>query len=296
MNKSFTVGIGAAVLLNTLNGWQDVYRATAFREYGVFFLTGFSMLFTAIVYSLTLKFSTGKAGRISVRQACSLNIWTVGSWGGIFFSLSTLPPVLVISLIAASTPVTTYWLDRRQRQASKINNSDLAIALTNAALIILLFTEKLLEVKFDLSNDALVGLIACLIVVVSDAQLIVHMKKLSEANVSSHQQLAVRFYLLAAIGIAIGWHENQIVFTENTTLTVITIAILGILPGTLLLQACVKHLEPVLVEVLLSTTPIFVLFFQFIKYSTPPTMIQMTACIMISALSALHVHSQINKN
>lgn len=296
MNKSFAIGLIATISLNTLNGWQDVYRASAFKEHGVFFLTGFSMLFTAIAYSATLKLSGGGNGRISMRQASALNVWTVGSWGGVFFALSTLPPVLAISLIAASTPITTYLLDRCQRQTNKINRLDLAISLINAALIVLLFTEKLIDVRFDLSNDALLGLLSCLVVVVSDAQLVVHMKKLSEANVSPHQQLAVRFTLLAVIGIAFAWHEGQIVFTGDTTFAVITIAAFGILPGTLLLQACVKHLEPVLVEVLLSSTPIFVLVFQFIRYSEPPTVIQMAACVMISALSALHVYSQIKRN
>lgn len=296
MNNSIIYGTVLTILLNLLNGWQDVYRATAFQAHSVFSLTAMAMTISSLIY-LTCFYIVRKSEKlIPALDIFLLNIWTLGSWGGIFYALSTLPPVLVICVITASTPILTYWLDKKNRKSGHGDTFDFLICVANTIFVVLLFSEQVFSISLKEKNSAILGIIACSAAVFSDSKLVVHMKQLTERKTSSSQQLAFRFILLTFIALVISAYEKSMSISFDSIMHAAYISLLGVIPGSILLQECIKRLEPVLLEIILSTTPIFVLAFQKIAYNTPPSNIQTISCILITALSCTLVIKQFRRS
>lgn len=273
---------------NILTGWQDVYRSSTFMSHDVFLMTSLSMLLTASFFMLVAQLKRTST-TLGARDLLYLNIWTAGSWGGIFLALSLLPPAMVIGVATSLAPVFTFCINRKYRPDSKNDGGDLVICLLSLLITLLLFYDGFRAGSGIAAATMALGLCISAFAAFSDAALTVTNKSMYDKGVSTLTILSSRFYLLIAVSLACSLGSGTFVLNSEIIEATLIISVLGIIPAVYLLQEGIRYLEPVLLEILLSSTPLFVLLFQWLQHPYPPSLIVVLCCFSIVTISIIQI-------
>lgn len=273
---------------NILTGWQDVYRSSTFMNHDVFLMTSLSMLLTATFFIMVARFKISKA-RLEIRHLLYLNIWTAGSWGGIFLAISLLPPAMVIGVATSLAPTLTFCINKIYRPDSKSDRGDMVICLLSLLITLLLFYDGF-RVDSGIAPFVMaLGLCISVFAAFSDAALTVTNKSMYDKGANTLTILSSRFYLLIAIAFVCSLAKGTFALNIEIFEVALIISGLGIIPAVYLLQEGIRYLEPVLLEILLSSTPLFVLLFQWLQHPYPPSFITVFCCFSIVMISVIQI-------
>lgn len=273
---------------NILTGWQDVYRSSTFINHDVFMMTSLSMFLTASFFILVAQLKRTKT-MLGGRDLLYLNIWTAGSWGGIFLALSLLPPAMVIGVATSLAPAFTFCINRKYRPDSKSDRGDMVICLISLLITLLLFYDGFRAGSGIAPAAMALGLCISVFAAFSDAALTVTNKSMYDRGVNTLTILSSRFYLLIAISLVGSLVNRTFVLNSEIIEVALIISVLGIIPAVYLLQEGIRYLEPVLLEILLSSTPLFVLLFQWLQHPYPPSLIMVLCCFSIVTISIIQI-------
>lgn len=273
---------------NVLTGWQDVYRSSTFMSHDVFLMTSLSMLLTASFFTL-VAFVRRKKHSLDGRQLLYLNIWTAGSWGGVFLAISLLPPAMVIGVATSLAPTFTFCINRMYRPDSKSDRGDMVICLLSLLITLLLFYDGFRVGSGIAPAVMALGLCISAFAAFSDAALTVTNKSMYDKGVNTLTILSSRFYLLVAISFVCSLVKGTFAINGDIVEVTLIISALGVIPAVYLLQEGIRYLEPVLLEILLSSTPLFVLVFQWLQHPYPPSLITVLCCFSIVSISIVQI-------
>lgn len=288
MGNGLVFGCLLILIHNALTGWQDVYRSTLFMNHDVFLMTSLSMLLTAVFFMMVarLKRSKNLLGR---KHLLFLNFWTAGSWGGIFLAISLLPPAMVIGVATSLAPVFTFCINRIYRPDSASDRGDMVMCLLSLMVTVLLFYDGFRAGSEIPTAVMVLGLCIAVYAALSDAALTVMNKSMYDKGINTFTILSSRFYLLIALSFACSLFNDTFHLNAETMKATLIVSVLGIIPAVYLLQEGIKYLEPVLLEILLSSTPLFVLVFQWLQHPFPPSLITAFCCFSIVAISIIQI-------
>ncbi|MNL15510.1 hypothetical protein D3C87_1364990 [compost metagenome] len=110
-----------------------------------------------------------------------------------------------------------------------------------------------------------------------------------DQGVNTFTILSSRFYLLIVISFVFSLIKETFVLNSEIIEVALIISVLGVIPAVYLLQEGIRYLEPVLLEILLSSTPLFVLLFQWLQYPYSPTLITVFCCFAIVSISIIQI-------
>lgn len=287
VKNTFIIGIVTAILLNVVNAGQDVYQAYIFKKYSVAWIVFGSMCLAVLIFHGIYRW---RGEYHSVPHLLWLNVLTAGSWGGVFASLSFLPPAVVIATLTASSPIFTFFVNRFLRRTSTSSHTDLVVCVLSALLIVGVFLDKVSVETHSLSIEAGIGIALALLSSLSGALLIVLMKSVNEKGGNLFSLLSHRFYLLVVMSAILALNEGtEALYEQAIWESILIVGVLGVVPSMILLQLSIKLLEPVLLQIMMATTPLLVLFFQYYFYPDSPTVLTVLACIGVTALSIFQV-------
>lgn len=273
---------------NILTGWQDVYRSSKFMSYDVFLMTSLSMLLTASFFLIVAVLRRTKYG-LSGWRLLYLNIWTAGSWGGIFLAISLLPPAMVVGVATSLAPTFTYCINRIYRPGSTSDRGDMLICLLSLLVTLLLFYDGFRDSSVIAPGIMGLGLCITAFAAFSDAALTVTNKSMYDQGMNTLTILSSRFYLLIVMSFVFSLMKETFVLDGEIIEMALVISVLGVIPAVYLLQEGTRYLEPVLLEILLSSTPIFVLFFQWLQYPYSPSLLTAFCCFAIVSISIIQI-------
>lgn len=273
---------------NILTGWQDVYRSSTFMNHDVFLMTSLSMLLAASFFTVVAILKKTKCALGGV-HLLYLNFWTAGSWGGIFLAISLLPPAMVIGVATSLAPTFTFCMNRVYRPDSASDRGDMVICLLSLLVTLLLFYDGFRSGSGIAPGIMALGLCISVFAAFSDAALTVTNKSMYDKGVNTFTILSSRFYLLIVISFVLSVTKGTFVLNGEVIEVALIISVLGVIPAVYLLQEGIKYLEPVLLEILLSSTPLFVLLFQWLQHPYPPSLITVFCCLAIVLISTIQI-------
>ncbi|UMZ10662.1 hypothetical protein I9018_24720 [Pseudomonas sp. MPFS] len=289
-HRSLVVGLCLLFAHNMLTGWQDVYRAVAFRKLDVFFLTFIAFLIVIATFEVCFRISGGES-RLRWRTVISLNLWTAGSWGALFLSIWLIPPALAAAIATSLCPIFTYLVNRRLRPSSPASLRDIAICLAALAITAFLSWATIASDAGKGANGLVLwGIFLAVAAAFSDAFMTVSMKACYDRKVSGSELLARRFYLLTGLAFTGALVRGAFSVSTEELMSGASLAFLGVIPATLLLQRSLKHIEPVLFEIVLATAPAFVLAFQFTHSALTPSTPAIVGVVLVIGLSLVQIY------
>jgi hypothetical protein len=257
-------------------------------NHDVFLMTSLSMFLTASFF-MWMAFLRRPTDSLNGRQLLYLNIWTAGSWGGIFLAISLLPPAMVIGVATSLAPTFTFCINKVYRPDSKSDRGDMVICLLSLLVTLLLFYDGFRDGSGIAPVVMALGICISAFAAFSDAALTVTNKSMYDKGVNTLTILSSRFYLLIAVSFVCSLVKGTFALNREIIEVTLIISALGIIPAVYLLQEGIRYLEPVLLEILLSSTPLFVLLFQWLQHPYPPSVITVLCCFSIVSISIVQI-------
>lgn len=288
--RSLILGLTLLLAHNVLTGWQDVYRAIAFRKLDVFSLTFIAFSIVIVVFGVVFR-KSGKISKLKSGEMMILNCWTTGSWGSMFLAIWLIHPALAAAIATSLSPVCTYFINRKIRPAAPSSLGDGVVCFSAIGITACLaWITSSVEIVSGSMSHAVWGISLAIFAAFSDAMMTVSMKSGYDRGVTESELLARRFYLLAALAFTFAIARSKFIFSLDELISGVYLALFGVIPATLLLQKGLKYVEPVLFEIILATVPAFVLIFQFSEASLMPTPMAVIGIFLVVGLSIVQTY------
>ncbi|MBV4463580.1 drug/metabolite transporter (DMT)-like permease [Pseudomonas sp. F-14 TE3623] len=234
----------------------------------------------------------------SWRDLLLLNVCSAVAWIAFYFALKFIAPTIVSCLITGIGPLTALIMDRFIRNNRQWSLIDIIVGSGILAVTVLLSLSSV----SGTSNESVAGIWTGLALSIASGigltGVTIYSKKLYSNNWSSVQVAAHRFYLLIVLCFV-----YAVVFLSSAEITawrssipaIMTIAVVGIIVPTLLIQFGIKKCVPVTVSTVLAMGPVLTYIAQVVDGRSPMTTAASIAVSAITILVLLNTYNHVRR-
>lgn len=224
---------------------------------------------------------------LSWRDLLLLNVCSAAAWIAFYFALKFIAPTIVSCLITGIGPLTALIMDRLIRNNRLWSLIDIVVGSGILAVTALLSLSSVSATSNVSAAGIWAGLALSIISGIGLTGVTIYSKKLYSNNWSAVQVAAHRFYLLIVLSLvyAIGFLSvAEITAWRSSIPAIVTIAVIGIIVPTMLIQFGIKQCAPVTVSTVLAMGPVLTCIAQVVDGRSPITT---AASIAVSAITIL---------
>ncbi len=295
------MGFLFVLIYNLLSGAKEVYFAALVQ--GVPPIAAATVLFTYVTLffnafelsSLRTRWERIKAAR---KDLLLLNISSMASWFSFFYTVKYLEPAISSTIVLSTGPILTILFSSYFRPGHKILHWERIAAVGTLSAVALLiaatWSGKTAVGALTLSNFA-TGMVACLVCSVSVVGNTIFSKRLNDRKWTPRQIMAERFFLMIMAGIAF-WpsvvEPGALIFGERLVIWPIA-SFLGVVAPLYALQMGIQRTEPVVVSLLLSTAPLFILVGQLVDQRLAWSNVSLACIVMCIFFTVIGVSSRL---
>lgn len=284
-------GIVPLLIFAALTAAMDVYGSNRLQVVSPESLTAVSFTLTAVFFLVLELARNGTAFLTMLRESrhdvIAINITTAVTWLATFYALRNLEPAVVNVVGLALGPVFILLTGAILRRGASVIAAEVVVALGICVFLSVLvwgsFTGETAVGDIGESTAAW-GLVFSVVCAIGSAANITYMKRLSDRGRSPQEVLAVRFFLM----IAIGWAMTATSSLEEVTAALVpgaVVAVIGIGLPIYVLQIGIRHTEPITTALIVSLSPIFAYFMQFLDGRLQPSSLTIVGIVGIVALA-----------
>ncbi|TNM28820.1 DMT family transporter [Streptomyces sedi] len=222
----------------------------------------------------------------------ALNVTTAVTWLSTFYALDHLEPAVVNVVSLALGPVITVLAGPLLRRRSRVLGTEVAVSVGLCGLLGVLvwgsFSGRsgLGEIA---AGDVARGLAFTLSCAAGSAANILYMKRLNDAGCDPGSVLATRFVLIGVVSWALVALEGA-PGLHAALVPGVVVAVIGVGVPLCVLQAGVRHTEPITTSLLLCLSPLFALLLQLgdgrLRFS-PLTLVGVVGVVALVAVGVL---------
>ena len=196
-----------------------------------------------------------------------INVSVFLNWGGLFYALRYLEPVVVGVASVACGPALTLLIGLANKRTAKVAFIDALVScLVLISVGIMLFNSLVGDsgISTTTVEQRLVGITSVLVCAVGTVMYTVFSKELFARQWSVYETLAVRnIAMIAVCLIAIPVTGENFVLGSELVLPMMILVVVGHLLPIYLIQKTIYCLAPIHVSLVLLTLPVFVLLLQY---------------------------------
>lgn len=280
--KLTVTGILLILLYNLLSATKGVYLASLLQAYHpVLILVACFSLVAVFFIAIQARSLRALSGRVrgATLDVIAINLTSAGSWFSFYYALKFLEPAVVTAISASMGPLSTILLARYLRPGKPATRVEMiSSAGIFAAMLVLISGTWLGYSAVGAINAprAAMGIGATLLCGMSVVGNTIFSKRLNDRQINPRAIMAVRFFLLIALGAILLPHGSAAVLASPGTLApIFLIAVFGIIIPLYALQIGIARCEPIVVAMTLATAPLFVYAVQFFDarlHSSPTTL------------------------
>lgn len=278
------------ILYCILTAVQSVYLSEIFQERSVFlslFFNFFICMITAwLVFSIKNR-SLNFFRNLGIKDFLILNILTLINWASFYFSLKYIEPAVEAAVSTATPTIATVVILKIMRDNNLIKSTD-KYSIFGIVLGGIFLCVSSISGFSGVSNrstfDLITGLALAVICGIGCAYYTIYSKKLSQKLISVIEILSIRFILLLAVSTFIISYNNEwIVFKEKMLISYTSVAIMGTVMPIFLLQYGMSILEPLKVNILITSSPLFFFLAQIFSHTIKFSWFTLIGIIIITA-------------
>jgi drug/metabolite transporter (DMT)-like permease len=268
---SFGAGLALTAAYVLVGSAGEVYAAAAFQHGDTYSTLLIAFVITTVAFNIPPRVPLRATTDSTLRGLLALNAATAVAWLGLFIGLRYAEPAIVVSFIVAIGPISTIWVNRLVRGGSA-SPSDVA-----ASVLILLVGAYLVWVSvsgnaaMDWNAGTAFGIAASIAAGVALTTASVFVKRLFELRLDARAILANRFYGAIAVLLILVDHGILLDVLRTQLASATLIAFGTIIIPILLLQAGIRVLEPLVVNMVLSTSPLVTFAMQYLDVRLTPS-------------------------
>ncbi|WP_437487588.1 DMT family transporter [Sorangium sp. So ce1014] len=290
-------GILLILVYNLLSATKGVYLASLLQAYHpvLILVACFSLvaLFFVALQAMSLRRLVGRV-RSAVPDVIAVNLTTAGSWFSFYYALKFLEPAVVTSISASVGPLSTILLAKRLRPGKPATRAEIVSSVGILGAMFVLISGTWLGYSAVGAIDApraAVGIAATLLCGICVVGNTIFSKRLNDRAMDSRAVMAVRFFILIALGTLLLPTGSVAALTSPGTLPpIFLIAIFGVIIPLYALQVGIARCEPIVVALTLATAPLFVYAVQFFDarlHASPITLVGVALLTMFTAVGAI---------
>ncbi|WP_245315240.1 EamA family transporter [Bradyrhizobium yuanmingense] len=282
-----------------LSAAGEVYAASYFQQADVFV----ALLLSFAVVCLTFNFlacregGEAKVGNQSLLVLVALNVVTAISWIGLFIGLKYAEPAIVVAFMVALGPAATVWLNALIRRSGAPPRSDIVVSAaiaTIGAYMIWISASGNAGVEWGARSSF--GISLAIVAGLSLALTNILVKLLFDRGLSGRQVLAHRFY--GTILLLLGLVDLSSIMPEISQhwFAIAAIGLSTIVLPLLLIQQGIRRVEPITVNMVLSTAPIITFLFQYFDSRIVPSSHTFVGNVLITAVAVGNIYLQYRRS
>ena len=294
-------GVTFVLMYVTVASTGSVYTGGLLEDVDPNVLLFLAFLITTLFFlSATLLGREQSTTRIShhIRDVSLLNLFTVTSWVGFFYALENLEPAIVNALFIGIGPIVSLISNAVLRRHAKVHPVDIV-----ACLGVLIASGFLMWTALS-GNSSLqgrstqeigLGLFFALLGGVTIPLAVIYSKKLHEAGFVTNQIMAHRFYFL--IFLLIFLMESRQVFpvAVNYPMEVLLVTFLSVLLPLYFLQLGIKKIEPVLVQIIIASSPVVIFLCQLFDERLVASVYSLVGVAILALFAGVAIVSNIRR-
>ncbi|MGY6645392.1 MAG: EamA family transporter [Salinarimonas sp.] len=290
----FTTGLVFTVAYVLLGSAAELYAAAVFQTTDIHTILLIAFALVAIVFNILPRPKLPRLDRRVLGGFAALNIATAVSWIGLFFGLAHVEPAIVVSFIVAVGPVATVVLDRAIR-GTRPSVPDIVASLAIASTgVYLAYVSLSGNAAMAWSAWTAVGIGASIAAGFSMSVTGIFVRRLYDLDVDGRGILAHRFYgALVIVAILVDPGEFAEV-VRTSAIDALLIALGTIIVPIMLIQAGMRRLQPIVVQMVLTVSPLVTFVMQAAdpRLAFSPYTLAGNVVIVAIALWCVHAHSR----
>ncbi|MBV6751314.1 hypothetical protein KV580_13455 [Pseudomonas chlororaphis] len=254
--------------------------------------TGYFNIHAAIISRSRPDFSS------SWRDLLLLNVCSAVAWIAFYFALKFIAPTIVSCLITGIGPLTALIMDRFIRNNRQWSLIDIFVGSGILAVTVLLSLSTVSTTPTESVAEIWTGLALSISSGIGLTGVTIYSKKLYGKNWSAAQVAAHRFYLLIVLSLlyaVIFLSSAEITAWQSSVTAIITIAVVGIIVPTILIQFGIKKCAPITVSTVLAMGPVLTYLAQVVDGRSPMTMAASIAVSAITILVLLNTYNHVRR-
>lgn len=290
----FAAGLAFTIAYVFLGSAAEVYAAAVFQTTDIHTTLLIAFALVTIVFNVLPRPRLPRLDRHVLGGFAALNVATTVSWIGLFVGLAYVEPAIVVSFIVALGPVATVVLDRVVR-GTRPPASDVLASLAIAATGVYLgYVSVSGNAAMASSAWTAFGIGASIAAGFSIAVTGIFVRRLYDLGVDGRCILAHRFYgALVIVGLLVDRGE-LVEVVRTSALDAVLIALGTIIIPIMLIQAGMRRLQPIVVQMVLTVSPLVTLIMQVAdpRLTFSPYTLAGNVAIVAIALWCVHAHSR----
>jgi drug/metabolite transporter (DMT)-like permease len=268
------MGLFYVLIYNLLSGAKEVYFSSLVQGIppiptAVILFVYVTLFFNLLqLHELPARWQRLKAAG---KDVFFLNLTSMASWFSFFYTLKYLEPAISSTIVLSIGPVLTLVFSSYFRPQSKVHWLERFASLGTLSTVALLIGATWIgrtAVGVMPLKNFIIGMSSCLICSVSVVGNTIFSKRLNDLKWTPKQIMADRFFLMILIG-ALFWPNSvaplPLAFGDRLIIWPLA-SLLGVIAPLYALQMGIQRCEPIIVSLLLSTAPLFILLGQLMDH------------------------------
>ncbi len=288
--KVFLFGILLILLFDLFSAAKEVYAANLLQDIPPYFMIFVCFLITAAYFNFIKVKNISSHWELiqkNWKDVFWLNVSTFGSWFGFFYAIKFIEPAVATTITIAVGPLLTVSVGHYLRPGSQVFRSEMvsSIGIFLSIVLLGLITYFGKSGMGELNKfHSLVGLLAAFICGISMVGNTFFGKRLNEKGWSAAQVMTVRFFILLIISGSLCWvHTDGIDLFFSNAMSLVLIAILGLIIPLYCLQLGIERTEPIIVSLVLSIVPLFTFLIQFMDRRLTSSIYSLSTIVLVLA-------------
>ncbi|GAA1255934.1 EamA family transporter [Kitasatospora nipponensis] len=284
-------GVAPLVGFAALSAAADVYLGAELQAHSPF---GFAALAFSLTAAFFLALTVLRAGPRAVLRpllangadVLAINVSTAVGWLTMLEALRLLEPAVVNVAVLAAGPPAMVLLGPLMRRGTRASAGEVRASVGILGCLLVLFWGALAGrggLGHAPAGQVLAGIALTLVSGVFSTVNVLCSKRLSEAGHGPQVVLSVRFFLLIAVALAVARTESA-PDPGALLLPATPFAALGVALPLYLIQAGVRHTEPVTASLLCTLSPLFTFVLQLPDHRLTPSPLTLACICVITAL------------
>jgi drug/metabolite transporter (DMT)-like permease len=279
-----------------LSAAVDVYAGNIVQSLSPITVAAVSFTFAAIFFLGLNSARHGLAAslrpiRTHRHDVIAINIMTAVAWITLLFALKFLEPAVVNVVAFALGPALTVLINPLLRRGSTMLRSEVTVAVVILGLICLLMWGSVVGLSGIgeiATGQAVLGLVLGVICALACAGTVVYSKRLSEGGMTPVSTLAVRYFLMIAVGWAFVAFNDEPKIVDSIVPGLV-VAVIGVAVPSWLGQVGIKYVEPVTASLLETMSPVCAFALQFLDGRLQPSALTLVGILGITAMVGVGV-------
>lgn len=263
-------GISLIVAYTTLTAIQGVWLSSFLQSVNTFLVLFLTFTVTSLFFTVTFYCRGGRfielLGRLYWKNILFINLLTLVNWGSFFLALKFIEPAVEAALTSAIPPIITAIICAFNPQSEKIKPYQLFSCLGIFSGGFILTMGSLLGFSAigeqPISTIAL-GIVFAIICGISIAIYTVFSKTLNNKSIHPIELMSIRFPLLLVIAFILMPKHDFFLTLNQHWFAFSVIPIIGTIIPLFCLQLAISKLSPIMVSIVITTTPLFFYLVQF---------------------------------